>query len=62
MDQDIVAQLELTSASAPDHRVAYANSGTDNTLGQADILEAKRLLAVQNIDFADCYMGGWSWL
>jgi len=57
MDQDIVAQLELTSSAAPDHRIAYDNSGTDNTLGQADILEAKRLLAVQNIDFADCYMG-----
>jgi len=57
MDQDIVAQLELTSASGPDHRVAYANSLTDDTLGQEDVLEAKRLLAVQNIEFGDCRIG-----
>jgi len=57
MDQDIVAELELTSASAPDHRIAYANSGTDDTLGQEDILEAKRLLAVQNVPFGECYVG-----
>ena len=54
MDQDIADELELTSAAAPDHRIAYDN-GT--SLGQEDILEAKRLLAVQNIDFSECYIG-----
>lgn len=54
MDQDIVAQLELTSAAAPDHRLAYDNA-TD--LGQEDILVAKQLLAEQHIDFSSCYIG-----
>lgn len=54
VDTDIVAQLELTSAAAPDHRIAYANA-TD--LGKADILEARRLLHEQNVPFNECYIG-----
>lgn len=37
------------SASAPDHIVAYANSGTDDTLGSADVLNAKLLLDTQKV-------------
>ena len=54
VDTDIVAQLELTSAAAPDHRIAYANA-TD--LGKADILEARALLHEQNVPFAECFIG-----
>lgn len=57
IDKDIVTQLEATSASSPDHRVAYANSGTDNTFQKADILAARQLLHVQNVPFSECYIG-----
>lgn len=57
IDRDIVNCLKATSAAAPDHRVAYANSGTDNTLGKADILEARKLLHTQNVPFNQCYIG-----
>lgn len=57
IDTAIVAQLEAASASAPDHRLAYANSGTDNTLGKTDLLEARRLIHEQNLRFSECYIG-----
>lgn len=37
------------SLSAPDHCIAYANSGSDDTLGGADILAAKLLLDTQKV-------------
>jgi len=52
IDKDIMTQLVLTSASAPDHRIAYAGSA----IAQADILEARRLLYVQNVPFNECYL------
>lgn len=54
IDVDIVAQLELTSASAPDHRLAYADTVS---LKQADILAARQLLHVQNVPFNECFIG-----
>lgn len=57
IDSDIVACLEATSASAPDHRIVYTNSGTDNTLGKADLLQARYLLHVQNVPFNECFIG-----
>lgn len=42
--------LQAASASAPDHRVEYA---TTNVLAKADILEARRLLATQNVPMND---------
>ena len=51
IDNDLYTQLQLTSAAAPDHRIAYANA-TD--LGQADILEARALLHEQNVPFSEC--------
>lgn len=53
LDTDIIAGLVATSASAPDHRIAYAGS----TIAQVDILEAKRLLKVQNIESQECFLG-----
>lgn len=54
VDGLIVDKLEAASAAAPDHRVAYANA---TTLGKADILTARKLLHIQNIPFADCWIG-----
>lgn len=42
--------LQATSASAPDHRVEYAST---NVLAKADILEARKLLGVQNVPMND---------
>ena len=57
IDTYIVTKLEAASAAAPDHRVAYDNSGTADTLGQADILTARELLHIQNIVFSECFIG-----
>lgn len=48
IDKDLIVQLKLVSSSAPDHLLDYANTPTD-TLAQGDILEARRLLNVQNV-------------
>lgn len=56
IDKDIYAQLILASASSPDHRIAFANSGTDDTLGKTDVLEARRLLNVQNVPMNDRFL------
>lgn len=56
IDKDIYAQLILASASSPDHRIAFANAGTDDTLGKTDILEARRLLNVQNVPMGDRFL------
>ena len=44
-DNYIYSQLQLASASGPDHRIAYDNA---TSLGKIDILEARRLLNVQH--------------
>lgn len=54
IDTDIVAQLELCSAAAPDHRVAYADT---LSFKKADILESRRLLHEQNVPFSECVIG-----
>lgn len=56
VDQIIINELELTSAAAPDHRVAYANSPTD-TIQESDILNARKLLIQQYINPQECYLG-----
>jgi len=56
LDTDIIAGLVATSTSAPDHRIVYAIAG-GATIGQVDILEAKNLLTVQNVNTAECYLG-----
>lgn len=55
IDKDIITQLKLVSTTAPDHLLDYGNSPTD-TLAQADILEMRRLLNVQNIPMQDRYL------
>lgn len=48
--QDIIIDLTVPSASAPDHQISY-DSGT--TLALADILEGKELLDAQNVPMSD---------
>lgn len=45
VDKDIYTQLLLASASSPDHRIAFAGA----SLAATDLLEARRLLNVQNV-------------
>lgn len=51
VDTDIITALKATSASSPDHRIALAGA----SFAEADILEANRLLNVQNIPKSDRY-------
>lgn len=54
LDTDIIAALVATSSAAPDHRIAFAGA----SIAQVDILEAIRLLKVQNIPaINECYLG-----
>jgi len=53
VDQLIITKLEAASASAPDHRIAYAGA----TLGKADLLAARSLLHIQNVPFSECWIG-----
>lgn len=53
VDKDIAVQLLLASAAAPDHRIAFAGA----SLAQADLLEARRLLNVQNVPMDNRFLG-----
>lgn len=53
LDIDIIAALELASAAAPDHRLAYIGTG----IAAADILAARTLLNKQNVPMTDRYLG-----
>lgn len=55
IDNKILAQLRLGSASAPDHEIAFTDA-TNEDIELNDILNARRLLMVQNIDPRECYM------
>lgn len=55
IDDQIIVALRLASASAPDHRVQM--TGTSNlVLTLDDILEARRLLNVQNVPQSDRFL------
>ena len=52
MDAKIYAQMKLTSASSPDHRVLFDNDPTA-TLAKNDFVKAKKLLKLQNVPMGD---------
>lgn len=52
MDAKIYAQMKLTSAAAPDHRVLFDNDPTA-TLAKNDFVKAKKLLKLQNVPMGD---------
>lgn len=54
IDKNIIAQLRLGSASAPDHEIAFTDA-TNEDIELADILNARRLLMIQNIDPRECF-------
>jgi N4-gp56 family major capsid protein len=47
VDQNLINILETASASAPDHRIAYAGT---SVIAEADILDARQLMIAQNLD------------
>lgn len=53
LDTDIITALEAVSTAAPDHKIAYVGA----TIAQVDILEAIKLLKVQNVDTKGAYLG-----
>jgi N4-gp56 family major capsid protein len=53
VDKDIKVELELASAAAPDHRIAFAGA----SIAQTDLLEARRLLNVQNVPMDGRFLG-----
>lgn len=53
LDTDIITALEATSASSPDHRVAYAGA----SIAQADILAGIQALKEQYVEVGECYLG-----
>jgi N4-gp56 family major capsid protein len=52
IDAYVYSELVKASASAPDHRIAFAGS----TIAATDLLEARRLLNVQNVSQAGRYL------
>lgn len=55
IDKDLISELKAASASAPDHRVQFANTPT-NTIQAVDILEARKLLNLQIVPQADRFL------
>lgn len=56
LDNYIITELRLASASAPDHQVVFADT-TNDIIAKADILAARALLQAQYIDPRECYIG-----
>lgn len=56
IDKKILAVLKTASASGPDHEINFSDA-TNEDIALADILAARKLLALQNIDPRECYIG-----
>ena len=56
VDNYIITELKLASASAPDHQLVFADTVGD-VIAKADILAARALLQAQYIDPRQCYIG-----
>lgn len=55
MDLDIITQLKLASATAPDHLIKYIDTAT-NVIARADILAGRKLIVDQNMDPRECFI------
>ena len=55
VDKDIIVQLKLASAVAPDHILDYVDS-IGNVIAQSDILNARMLLNIQKVGMQDRFM------
>lgn len=56
VDDKIIVELKLGSASTPDHLIQY-NDATNEDIELVDILTARKLLSDQFIDPRECYVG-----
>jgi len=56
VDSKIITELKLASASTPDHLIQY-NDATNEDIELLDFLNARKLLADQNIDPRECFVG-----
>lgn len=55
IDSLILTELQLGSASNPDHQIVFIDT-TNDVIAKGDILAARKLLVNQNIDPRECYM------
>jgi N4-gp56 family major capsid protein len=55
IDEKILAEINLGSASAPDHQIVFADTVND-VLAKGDILAARKLLIDQNINPRECFL------
>lgn len=55
IDEKLLAEIELASASAPDHQIVFADTVTD-VASRADVLAARKLLIDQNINPRECFL------
>lgn len=55
MDLDLIVELKLGSAAAPDHLIKYIDTVT-NVIARGDVLAARQLLVEQHINPRECFM------
>ena len=55
VDEKILAEIQLASASSPDHQIVFADTSAD-VLAKGDILGARKLLINQNINPRECFL------
>jgi hypothetical protein len=55
LDAKIIAQLELASASGPDHQINFIDTAND-VIAKGDILAARKLLLTQNVNPKESYL------
>jgi N4-gp56 family major capsid protein len=55
IDNKIIDQLKLASAASPDHLIQFTDA-TNEDIELADIVNARKLLAIQNINPRECFM------
>ena len=55
VDNKLLAEIQLASASAPDHQIVFGDTVGD-VLAKDDILAARKLLVDQNINPRECFL------
>ena len=55
VDEKILAEIQLASASSPDNQIVFADTSAD-VLAKGDILGARKLLINQNINPRECFL------
>lgn len=55
IDKDLIVELKLGSAAAPDHLIKYIDTVT-NVIARGDILAARALVVKQHLNPRECYI------